>query len=60
MKYLDFDKLQKTTLEIFLSRNPHIKEKETMSSLVDTMSKLMSTMLCEYHNQVRTLSQKKP
>lgn len=50
---INFDELQKTTVEKFLAKNPHISEKETMSTLVDTMSKLMTTMLSEYHSQTK-------
>jgi len=54
---IDFDNLQKVALDKFLQHNPNIKDKEVLSDLLDTVSKLITTTLYEYHKRLQNCSE---
>lgn len=57
MTDIDFDNLQKVALDKFLQHNPNIKDKEVLSDLLDTVSKLITTTLYEYHKRLQNCSE---
>jgi hypothetical protein len=53
---IDFDLLQKESLAAFINNNPEIKNKKLMMEMLDTQSKLICTILAQYHKQVSSQS----
>ncbi|GAA0122249.1 hypothetical protein UT300018_15650 [Clostridium faecium] len=50
---IDFKKLQQDSLRVFLESNPKIKNDKFMSSQLDINSKLICTILSQYHQQLK-------
>jgi hypothetical protein len=50
---IDFSKLQQDSLDKFFAKNPKIKDNNILASQLELNSKLICTILSQYHEQLK-------